>query len=140
MATLTEDGWLVDEITGGVAVVSEDGASISAGGAVFGLSEVAPGVQTALTASGLAFTGACEFLGFEIDAYNGGPQTVSVYDALSATGTPFAVFTVSAIGIYVWHSDRATPGDGTSAKRPLSTGCYIAISGGTSRSLIPLVG
>ena len=139
-ATLGGSGWSVPAIEGGVARINPATGNLESAGSVFALSEVAPGPQSAITASGLVFTGACEFLGFEVDAYSGGPQTVSVYDALSATGNPFAVFTVSGVGIYAWHSDRATAGAGTSAKRALSTGCYFAVSGGTSRSIIPLVG
>lgn len=123
------------------AELTANGGGIQAAdGSILALSEVAPGPQTAITASGLVFTGACEFFGFEVTAYSGGPQTISIFDNLDGTGTAFAVFTVSAIGIYAWQSDRATPGDGTTAKRALSTGCYIAISGGTSRTLVPLVG
>jgi hypothetical protein len=101
--------------------------------AVVALSEASPVVT--LTATGTAFTGACEFRGINVRAISGTPQTVTVYDATSATGTPIAVFTVSAIGYYYWDGDMTTPGVGTGARRVNSTGCHVVISGGTSRTI-----
>ena len=106
-------------------------------GAVIALSE-AVAVQT-LTATGTAFTGACEFRGIVVRAISGTPQTVTVYDATSATGTPIATFTIAALGAYYWDGDQVTAGNGNGGRRINSTGCHVVISGGTSRTIDVMV-
>jgi hypothetical protein len=108
-----------------------------ADGAVVALSEISP-VQT-LTATGTAQTGAGYFRGIVVRAIDGAPQTVTVYDATSATGTAIAVFTASAVGTFYWDGDWTTPGNGKGGRRPLTTGCHVVISGGTSRTVDVMV-
>jgi hypothetical protein len=93
------------------------------------LSEAQPTV--ALTATGTAFTGACEYAGFRVRAIVGASQTVTVYDATSATGTPIHTETVSAVGYFPWAGNK---------RRINGTGCHVVISGGTSRTIDVLVG
>lgn len=104
-------------------------ALATADGTLFGLSELAA-VQT-LTATGTALTGAGEYAGFTVRAISGTPQTVTVYDATSATGTPIHTESVTATGYYPWAG---------SSRRLLATGCHVVISGGTSRTIDVLVG
>lgn len=106
-------------------------------GGVVALSEAVSVVT--LTATGTAFTGACEFRGITVRAISGTPQTVTVYDATSATGTAIATFTVSAVGTYYWDGDWTTAGNGTGGRRVNSTGCHVVISGGTSRTIDVMV-
>lgn len=122
-----------------IARMEQDGSQLLVGDRVFALSELAPGAVP-LTASGLAHTGAGEFLGLSVTAYSGGPQTVTVYDNTSPGGTIVAVFTVSGIGFYPWGGLWDAPNAGNGAKRPLATGCYVSISGGASRTIDVLVG
>lgn len=116
----------------------DDGALVDPDGGAIALSEAVPVVT--LTATGTAFTGACEFRGITVRAISGTPQTVTVYDATSATGTAIATFTVSALGTYYWDGDWATAGNGNGGRRINSTGCHVVISGGTSRTIDVMVG
>lgn len=109
--------------------VSDNAGALLAGDFVFALAEQAP-VQT-LTATGTALTGAGEYGGFRVRAIVGGPQTVTVYDATSATGTPIHTEVVSAVGFFPWAGNRL---------RVLNAGCHVTISGGTSRTLDVLAG
>lgn len=113
------------------------GRIANADGGVFSLSEVAP-VQT-LTATATAQTGAGFFRGLSVRAAVGFPQTVTVYDATSATGTPIATFTVNALGSFFWDGNWTTPGNGVGARRPITTGLHLVISGGTSRTIDAMV-
>lgn len=121
--------WLPDG-SGGYSLALPDGG--------VGFTSELAAVAT-LTATGTAQSGACEFGGIVIRALVGGPQTITVYDALSATGTPVAVFTVNAVGTYFWLGDWATPGNGRPGRRPMTTGCHVVISGGTSRTIDVMV-
>jgi hypothetical protein len=116
-----------------VQALAGDGTVQLADGSVYALSEASPVVT--LTATGTAFTGACEFRGVNVRAINGTPQTVTVYDNTSASGTPIATFTVSALGYFYWDGNMTTPGVGNGARRVNSTGCHVVISGGTSRTI-----
>ena len=109
------------------AILNSDGDIVLQDGSVRSLSE-AVGVVT-LTATGTAFTGACEFRGFVVRAETGGTADVTIYDATSATGT--AIMTVENIstGTYYWDGDHATPGVGNGGRRINSTGCHVVISG-----------
>ena len=113
------------------------GGQLTVDGRVVALSEVVS-VQT-LTATGTAFSGPCEFRGITVRALSGTPQTVTVYDALSAVGTPIATFTVSAVGTYFWDGSWTTPGAGAGGRRRNLTGCHVVISGGTSRTVDVMV-
>jgi hypothetical protein len=115
------------------AVKTEQGYFIVVDGIPMMLSEISP--VTILTASGSGKASSGFFRGISVRAAVGFPQTVTVYDALSATGTPVAVFTVNAIGKYYWDGSWTTPGIGKGGRRPMSIGCYVSISGGTSRTI-----
>lgn len=111
-------------------------ALIGPQGSVMALSEVAP--VSSLTATGTAQTGAGFYRGIKVRAIDGGPQTITVYDATSATGTPIDVIVVNALGTWLW--DR--PSDvlpGIGGRRPVSTGVHVVISGGTSRTIDVMV-
>jgi hypothetical protein len=114
------------------------GHIVDADGGVFALSEAQP-VQT-LTATGTAVAGACEFRGIVVRALSGTPQTATVYDATSASGTPVAVFTLTAPGAYYWDGDWATPGNGRGGRRINTAGCHVVITGGTSRTIDVMAG
>lgn len=94
---------------------------------------------TALTATGTGYTGACEFWGIEVTAYNGGPQTIVVTDDADGSGDPIATFVVSGVGFYPYSGDWTTPGGGQNLSRQLDTGAYLTISGGTSRTAAAIV-
>lgn len=119
-----------DEVSGSVRA---DGSILGADGGVRALSEaVSPSIKTA---SGQVLAGPGEFRGFEVSAFVGAGQVVSFYDALTETGTPFKTFTFSATGYYYRDGDGVTPGNGTGSRRICSTGLYMKITGGTSRTL-----
>jgi hypothetical protein len=106
--------------SGGTALLAPDGA-------VAALSEAVAVVP--LTATGTAFTGACEFRGFVVRAETGGTADVTIYDATSATGTPIMTVANISTGTYYWDGDHATPGVGTGGRRLNSTGCHVVIAG-----------
>lgn len=106
-------------------------------GGVHTLSEVQAVVP--LTTTGTAFTGACLFRGLVVRAISGTPQTVTVYDNTSATGTPIAVFTIAALGTYFWDGDWATAGNGRGGRRQNATGAHVVFSGGSSRTVDVMV-
>jgi hypothetical protein len=131
---ITDSTFLRPEEQGGA--VSKDGAVLTAEGGIMALSEVSP-VQVA-TATGTAFTGAGNYRGVKVRAIVGGPQTITIYDALSATGTPIDVIVVNSLGTWLW--DR--PSDllpGVGGRRPITTGIHVVISGGTSRTIDVMV-
>lgn len=103
------------------------GNIVDAEGGVFALSEAVAVVTR--TATGTAFSGACEFRGFVVRAETGGTADVTIYDATSATGT--AIMTVANIttGTYYWDGDHATAGVGNGGRRVNSTGCHVVIAG-----------
>lgn len=82
-----------------------------------------------LTATGTAFTGACEYRGFIVRAQTGGTADVTVYDALSATGTPIMTVANIVNGTYYMDGDHATVGNGTGGRRRNTTGLYVVIAG-----------
>jgi hypothetical protein len=118
-------------------VSRSDGQFVDNTGAVFALSEAVNTV--AITTTTTAFTGACEFRGIVVRAIVGTPQTITVYDNTSATGTAIAVFTVSAVGTYFWDGDWTTVGVGAGGRRKNSLGCHVVVSGGTSRTIDVMV-
>lgn len=83
----------------------------------YALSELTPYVT--LAASGIAFTGACELAGWYCSVAAG---NITVYDALSATGTPIVPATTLAAG------PMPIFGAGTTGKLALTTGCYVVLS------------
>lgn len=119
-----------------IALVSNAWIQTTDGG-IHTLSEVQPVV--AATGTGTAFSGACLFRGLVVRAIVGTPQTVTVFDALSATGTPIATFTVAALGTYFWDGDQVTVGNGRGGRRQCTTGVHVVFSGGTSRTVDVMV-
>lgn len=119
-------------IGGNIATLTTDADGVLTGlagptGAILALSEVSDVVN--ISATGIAFTGACEFGGFVVRSQTGGTADITIYDALSATGT--AIMTVSnvVVGAYLWAGDWATAGVGTNLRRANTTGCWVVISG-----------
>lgn len=110
----------------------------TADGGVHTLSEVQAVVSATATAT--AFSGACLFRGIVVRAIVGTPQTITVYDATSAAGTPIATFTIAALGTYFWDGDQVTAGNGRGGRRQNTTGCHVVIAGGTSRTIDVMVG
>lgn len=94
--------------TGTVEIQTPDGA-------VYALSEATPYVN--LTATGTAFTGACELAGFDCTAVTGTP-TITIYDNTSAAGTVIVPATTLTLG----RTEFAY-------KRALTTGCHVVLSG-----------
>jgi hypothetical protein len=82
------------------------------------LSEVTPYVT--LTASGIAFSGPCELAGFYCSVAAG---NITIYDALSAVGTPIVPATALVAG------PAPIFGAGSNGKLALVTGCYVVLSG-----------
>lgn len=123
-----------------IQLVGVDGDSnlLYPDGSIMALSEAVAVVN--LTATGTAFTGACEFRGIKVTAYNGGPQTITVYDNTSAAGTLIDTIVVDGLGTWLW--DRSTDASDRSqsgARRICGTGCHVVISGGTSRTIDVMV-
>jgi hypothetical protein len=87
--------------------------------------EVTPKVQ--VTATGTAFTGACELAGWLCSVAAG---TITIYDALSATGTPI----VPAETLTT--APRPIFGVGHSGKLQLVTGCHVVLSGAATVNIL----
>lgn len=77
--------------------------------------EVTPYVN--LTATGTAFTGACELAGYDCTAATPTP-TITIYDNTSAAGTVIVPTTNLTVGRTEF-----------TYKRALTTGCHVVISG-----------
>ncbi len=106
--------------------INADGDIQSPTGALYALSELTPYVT--LTASDIAFTGPCELAGWYCSVAAG---TITIYDALSATGTPIVPATALVAG------PMPIFGAGTTGKLALTTGCYVVLSGAaTVRALV----
>ena len=104
------DGTLVDQSTN----------------AAMALSEVTSYVT--LTATGTAFTGACELAGWYCSVAAG---TITIYDNTSATGTPIVPATALVAG------PMPIFGAGTTGKLALTAGCHVVLSGAaTVRMLV----
>jgi len=100
-------------------------SSLVVGGQVVALSEVSPYVN--LTATGTAFTGACEYAGYICTIAAG---NITIYDNTSAAGTvivPTTALTVGAFPIF---------GAGTNGKMALTTGCYVVLSGAATVNVL----
>lgn len=96
-------------------------------GGILALSEVSAVVT--LTATGTAVSGACKFGGFVVRSESGGTADVTIYDALSATGTAIMTVANVSVGAYFWLGDHATAGVGVAGRRANGTGCHVVISG-----------
>lgn len=89
-------------------------------GAVVALAETSPYVTPTASTGSSAFSGACELAGWYCSVAAG---TITIYDALSATGTPIVPATTLAVG------PMPIMGAGTTAKMALTTGCWVVLSG-----------
>ena len=100
-----------------VTFTAADGV-IGGDGALIALYETTPYVT--LTATGTAFTGACELAGWYCSVAAG---NITIYDALSATGTAIVPATALVAG------PMPIFGAGTTGKLALTTGCHVVLSG-----------
>lgn len=106
------------------AILSPDDELIAGDGGILSLSEVAPVVS--ITATGTAHTGTGLYGGVKFRAISG-TVTITLYDALSATGTPIHTITAAALdggngtGYYEWAGNKLLP---------LATGLHAVLSGG----------
>lgn len=133
----TPDGWLL----GWTGLRYDDAGNpmiVGAGGVRYALSEIV-GAADAITSSGTVQSGAGYFRGLALTAISGTPQTATVYDNTAASGKVLAVYTLTALGAYLWDGDWATPGLGAGGRVAVTTGVYVAFSGGTSRTVLPMV-
>ena len=108
-----------------VPTLDEDGNLIDADGVVFATSEVTAYVN--LTATGTAFTGACEFGGYVCTVAAG---NITVYDNTSAAGTVIVPTTALAVGAFPIF------GAGTNGKMALTTGCHVVLSGAATVNIL----
>ena len=103
-----------------VAFTAADGV-IGGDGALIALSETTPYVTvTGITAGAAASSTACELAGWYCSVAAG---NITIYDALSATGTPIVPATALAVG------PMPIFGAGTTGKLALTTGCHVVLSG-----------
>jgi hypothetical protein len=116
--SLPDVGLTAAEIAATKALVSGAGTYVNSDGALYGLSETTPYVT--LTATGTAFSGSCEMAGWYCSVAAG---NITIYDALSATGTPIVPATALVAG------PMPIFGAGTTGKLVLNTGCHVVLSG-----------
>jgi hypothetical protein len=103
-----------------------NGTILTSAGGLIALSETTPYVT--LTATGSAFSGACELAGWYCSVAAG---NITIYDALSATGTPIVPATALVAG------PMPIFGAGTTGKLVMTTGCWVVLSGtATVRMLV----
>lgn len=105
--------WSLDASGNAVGLVGPDGE-------VQVLSEVTPYVN--LTATGTAFTGACELAGYDCTVAAG---NITIYDNTSAAGTVIVPTTALSVGRveFQW-------------KRALTTGCHVVLSGAATVNVL----
>lgn len=89
------------------------------------LSEVSAYVN--LTATGTAFTGACEYAGYVCTIAAG---NITVYDNTSAAGTVIVPATALVVGAFPIF------GAGTNGKMALVTGCHVVLSGAATVNVL----
>ena len=87
---------------------------------VYSLSETSPYVTPTASTGSAAFVGACELAGWYCSVAAG---TITIYDALSATGTPIVPATTLVVG------PMPIFGAGTTGKLALTAGCWVVLSG-----------
>ena len=104
-------------------LVSGAGTYVNANGALYGLAETTPYVTPAPSVGSSAFTGACELAGWFCSVAAG---TITIYDALSAVGTPIVPATTLAVG------PMPIFGAGTTGKLVMTTGCFVVLSGAST--------
>ena len=126
--TLTAQRGAVDyTVSAGVesfAVVAQGGASAGysfvVDGSLMAVSEASPYVTPTASTGSSAFSGACELAGWYCSVAAG---TITIYDALSATGAAIVPATTLAVG------PMPIMGAGTTGKIALTTGCWVVLSG-----------
>lgn len=101
-------------------LVSGAGTYVNTNGALYGLTETTPYQTPAPTASTLLITGPCELAGWFCSVAAG---TITIYDALSAAGTPIVPATTLVVG------PLPIFGANTTGKLVLTTGCFVVLSG-----------
>ena len=89
-------------------------------GGIVALAETSPYVTPTASTGSSAFSGACELAGWYCSVAAG---TITIYDALSATGTPIVPATTLVVG------PMPIMGAGTTGKIALTTGCWVVLSG-----------
>lgn len=99
--------------------------SLVSGDEIIALSEVTDYVN--LTATGTAFTGACEYAGYVCTVAAG---NITVYDNTSAAGTVIVPTTALVVGAYPIF------GAGTNGKMALTTGCHVVLSGAATVNVL----
>lgn len=106
--------------------LTEDGDGLQdPQGGILALSEVSPYVN--LTATGTAFSGACEFAGYVCTVAAG---NITVYDNTSAAGTVIVPTTALSVGPF------PVFGAGTNGKMALTTGCHVVLSGAATVNVL----
>lgn len=105
--------------------INADGDIESPTGALYTLSEVTEYVT--LTATGSALAGPCELAGWYCSVAAG---NITIYDALSATGTPIVPATALVAG------PMPIFGAGTNGKLRLTTGCWVVLSGAATVQML----
>ena len=116
-----EPGWtLYIQCFGGTATYSGDAQITTPDGAVVALSETSPYVTPDPSAGTTVLTGAGELAGWYCSVADG---NITIYDALSATGTAIVPATALVVG------PMPIMGAGTTAKLALATGCHVVLSG-----------
>lgn len=108
-----------------VPLVSDDDTSLVSADGIIALSEVTDYVN--LTATGTAFTGACEYAGYVCTVAAG---NITVYDNTSAAGTVIVPTTALVVGAYPIF------GAGTNGKMALTTGCHVVLSGAAAVNVL----
>lgn len=103
-----------------IVTLSELGGKLVAGETLIALSEVTPFINR--TATGQAFTGACELAGYDCTVAAG---NITIYDSLSAAGTVIVPTTALTLGRveFVW-------------KRALTLGCHVVLSGAATVNVL----
>lgn len=107
------------------ALLNSDNEVIGVDGEQLTLSEVTDYVN--LTATGTAFTGACEFAGYVCTVAAG---NITVYDNTSAAGTVIVPTTALVAGAFPIF------GAGTNGKMALTTGCHVVLSGAATVNVL----
>lgn len=107
------------------ANLTSAGSLTSSDGTVYALSEASAYVN--LTATGTAFTGACEFAGYVCTVAAG---NITIYDNTSAAGTVIVPATALAVGSFPIF------GAGTNGKMALTTGCHVVLSGAATVNVL----
>lgn len=103
-----------------VSPLKDDSGLLAEDGSILALSEATPYVNATASAGATVFTGACELAGWYCSVAAG---NITIYDALSATGTPIVPATALAVG------PMPIFGAGTNGKLALATGCHVVLSG-----------